>query len=277
MQLINKLRLLFCIVLAEYLIFFFSGVSFASLHGDNFFSIEADPAFWIFYLARIPQFIVTHQWLGILLDISVLFSFFLLIRNPLANKLAIILFLLLLLYYVTLMGYLTHRNYQTGFFMLFISFCFKKKYNRAMAFEATRYFLLFFYCSAALLKVYNHAFTDIHHFSHLVTAQFTPYFLEGNTGIRTNFNLYLISHPVASYTLFIASFVIECITLVGFFTKRFDKWLAVLLLLFHFSNWFVMDIGVTGQIGFICLLFLSNELGEKKKKKNCIADQTAVI
>ena len=256
----NKLRILFCIVLFEYLLFIFSGVSFSFLYGNNFFSLEVDPASWLFYLAKIPQFIAKNQWFGISLDVLIVVMLFLIIRNPFNYKVAAFLFILLLLFYITLMGHLAHRNYQFGFFMVFVPFLFAKETNKYFAYEAARYFLLFFYFSAAVLKVYNHSLSDPAHFSHLISGQFTPYFLEGNTGLRTTINLYLANHTSISHFLFILSFVIELTTIAGFFTKRFDKWIAVLLLLFHFSNWFIMDIAPFGQIAFICLLFLSREM-----------------
>jgi len=263
---INKLRMVFCIVLLEWLLFIFSGISFSFLHGNGFFSLEVDPVSWLFYFLRIPQFITEHLWLGITLDIAIVALLLLFIRDPFNSRIAILLFILLMLFYVTLMGHLVHRNYQFGFFMIFIPFLFHKEMNRQYAFEATRYFILFFYFSAAVLKFTNAALSDPAHFSHLASGQFTPYFLEGNTGLRTTVNLYISSHPAFSYSLFIISFVIELMVVVGFFTKRFDKWIAAFVLLFHFANWFLMDIAPFGQVGFICLLFLSRELGLKTKQ-----------
>ena len=115
----NKLRILFCIVLLEYGLFIFSGTSFSFLHGNSFFSIEADPAFWIVYLLKIPQFITGHQWPGVFLDTMIVILLLLFIRNPFNNRYAVLLFLLLFLFYVTFMGHLAHRNYQFGFFMIF--------------------------------------------------------------------------------------------------------------------------------------------------------------
>ena len=123
-------------------------------------------------------------------------------------------------------------------------------------------FLLFFYFSAAVLKIYNHSLFDPAHFGHLISGQFTPYYLEGNIGLRTNVNLYLMSHPAISYILYLLSFIAELTTIMGFFTKWFDKWIAIIILAFHFSNWFIMDIAPFGQVAFICLLFLSKDLSE---------------
>ncbi|MFT3912002.1 MAG: hypothetical protein QM737_21435 [Ferruginibacter sp.] len=262
-----QLRILFFVVLFEYALFIFSGVSFSSLNGDRFFDLGPDPAFWLIYGLKLPQFITGHYWLGIFLDALIVLLLLLFIRNPYNNKMALLLFLLLFLFYTFLMGYLTHRNYQVGFFVVFIPFIFKKDINKHFAFDAVRYFLLFFYLSAAWLKFFNGSLSDPAHFSHMLSSQFSAYFIEDNTGVRTNINLYLIAHPKVGYTLYLGSFFIELATCIGFFTKRFDKWLALLLLSFHFMNWLIMDIAPFGHLAFISLLFLSNYFKLNKTNK----------
>lgn len=252
-------RVILFIVLLEYSIFILSGTSFSFLSGDRFFSLQADPLSWLFYMLRIPQFIVGNLWVGIILDATVWCLLIAFILKPGNYKLAVALFVLLLLFYVTLTGYLTHRNYQTGFFLVFIPFMFKKEINKRFAFETARYFLLFFYASAALLKIYNHSLIDPDLLSHLVSGQFTPYFVEGNTGFRTSVNLFLMQHSSVAHFLYISSFLLELSAIAGFFTKRFDHWLAIALISFHLCNWFVMDIAPFGQLSFICLLFLKNK------------------
>lgn len=255
----RKIRLIGCLLLLEYLVFIISGVSFSYLYGNSFFNLGLDPTSWLFFYSYISQFIASNRWAGILMDSGIIILLLLFIKNPLRNRIAIALFLLLLCYYVTLMGYLTHQNFQIGFVIVMIPFMFKGKKNVSFAFDASRYFLLFFYFSAGFLKLYYYSLSHPEQFSHSLASQFTPYYLEGNTGIRTDLNLYLIHHTKVSYLLYIGSFVVEFITVIGFFTKKFDKWLALILLLFHCCTWLIMDIGAIGQLSFICLLFLSND------------------
>lgn len=253
------------IVLAEFLMFILSGVSLSFLNGDTFFRIGVDPVFWFFYLLNIPQFIVSHHWMGITLDALIVLLLVLFARNPQQHKLAAALFLLMLCFYVTLTGYLSHRNYQIGFVLVFIPFIFKRKTNRYFAYEAVRYFLLFFYFSSAIFKLTGNI-GNKSTLSSFLTGQFTPYFLENNTGWRTDLNLYLIHHQNISYVLFLAGMLIELSAAAGFFTKKFDKYLALLLILFHAGNWILMDISIIGQIAFITLLFLSRHSHKASKQ-----------
>lgn len=252
-------RRILLILFLECCIILYSGVGFASLYGNPFFSIGVDPFSWLLFGAGIPQTIIAHHWLGSLLSLSIILLLILLIIFPRQYIIAIILFILLFCLYITLTGYLTHRNFQSGMFLVLVPFLFDKNNSRKFAWEAIRYFLLFFYISSGLLKLWNHSFDDITHFSQHLTSQFAPYYVEGNLGFRTSINLYLIQHPAVAYGLMIGATVIELSMLVGFFTRRCDKWLAIALLVFHLANWCVMDIAPIGHLAFICILFLQYE------------------
>jgi hypothetical protein len=249
-------QIIILIVFFEFLMFIFSGLSFSFLSGNQFFNIAVDPVYWIFYSAGIPQLITSFHWLGIIADATIFILLLILFLNIERYNIARFCFLFLLIYYVTLTGYHTHRNYQSGFFLVLFPFLFQKKSNRHYAFSMIRYFLLFFYFSAGLIKIMSPSFFEINHFSNHLIAQFAPYYLEGNTGFRTSLNLFLINNNGFSYALFLCSVVVELIMTIGFFTRKFDKWLGVLLLTFHLFNWLIMDIAPFGQLAFLSILLL---------------------
>ncbi|RYD82829.1 MAG: hypothetical protein EOP53_02615 [Sphingobacteriales bacterium] len=261
----NKgLRIVLAVLAIEWLLFIFSGVSYSFLHKDPFFSLGVDPLYWIFYAVGIPQFILSQQWLAISCDIIVTVLLAFLIIKPGNNRIAIGLMAMLLLFYVTLTGYHSHRNFQAGFFLVLLAFIFRPGKSRVMAYEATRYFLLFFYLSSALLKLFSPSLFDTTLFSEFLKQQFVPYFLENNTGWRTNLNLYLSGNAAMAQIIFFAGIVVELSALAGFFTKKYDWLLGCLLISFHFGNWILMDIAPFGQIAFVCLLFVGKAFHTKE-------------
>jgi hypothetical protein len=248
-------KVIILIAALEFFILFLSGVSFSGLAGANFFDFGVDIFFALVFTTGLPQLISDHLWLGILMDVTVFALMMLLFKNPRNNKIAIALLLLSFVFYITLMGYLTNRNYHAGIFLVWVPFLFRNSVGRSLAYEATRYYLLFFYFSAAVLKFYHQTLSDVDSLSANLVNQFKPYFIEGNTGVRTDLNLYLINHPTLSYILLVGATLVELACILGFFTKKWDKWLAILLLGFHAVNWLIMDIAPIGQLAFICLLF----------------------
>ena len=254
---------LFFIFLIEFLLFIFSGVSFHGLHEVAYFNFGIDPVYWLFFLLQIPQFIFSHQVVGLMLDISILL---LLIYSVFIKENIIItwlLFFLFMLYYVSLTSTLGHRNYQTGFFIMIIPFLFSNPTNRKFAFEGIRYFYIFFYLSSGIFKIINHGIFEPSMMTTTLKLQFIPYLLESNLSWRTTLNLFLIKHYIASYILFCTAVVLESFFIIGFFTKKWDYLLGILLICFHFSNWIIMDIAPLGQFSVIFYFLLYYKFNRK--------------
>ena len=242
---------LFSIILIEFICFIISGVSFQGLHHVVYFNFGIDPIYWLFFLLEIPQLIYNHHEMGLILDMIILL---LLLHSVFIKENKYInwsLFILLMLYYVSLTATLGHRNYQTGFFIMIIPFLFSNQINRKFAFEGIRYFYIFFYFSSGIFKIINNGIFEPMLLSSTLKTQFTPYFIETNLSWRTSLNLFLIKHTYVAYLMYCVSVFIETFFVIGFFTKKWDFILGLLLICFHFSNWVVMDIAPIGQLSVI--------------------------
>jgi len=251
------------LVAVEVLVMVMSGVGFYGLHDAPYFNIGVDPIYWLFYFIGLPQFIINHAVVGFILNVFVFISLAILFFNSESRFFSFATFLLLMLFYVTLTGYLGHRNFQSGFVWVMLPFLWKRQKNRQFAFEGLRYWMLFFYVSAAYLKLSSAAIGDINHFSNVLQNQFLPYYVEHQLNWRTNLNLYLISHPVISYCMFLGAILFEGFALIGFFTKKYDVLIGIILISFHFFNWAVMDIAPIGQLSLLSLLFFRERFWNK--------------
>lgn len=245
---------IFIIILIEFLLFILSGVSFQGLYQSVYFDAGIDPVYWTFFLLQIPQFIFIHYEVGLILDISILL---LLIYSVFIKENKIItwtLFILLTMYYVSLTAILGHRNYQTGFFIMIIPFLFSNQTNRKFAFEGIKYFYLFFYFSSGIFKFINQGINEPMLLSLTLKEQFIPYYLETNFSWRTSINSFLTQHNSITYFMYCVTIFIECFFVIGFFTNKLNYTLGILLVIFHLSNWIIMDIAPIGQLPVIYLL-----------------------
>lgn len=256
-------RVIFAILFFEILIYFFSNIYISTFVNNTFIGFEQDPLLWFLYFTGLPQLILSSIFASCFIDVSILLLILLLIFKPLNNWIALLLFILLFIFYAIFTAHLGHRNYQSGYLLVLLPFLFKDVKNKQIVFEFTRYFLLFFYVSAAFFKLKSESLFSIDHLSHAVVNQFTPYFLENSNSIRIDFNLFLITHYKVASFLYIGATILELAAIMGFFTKRCDNYLAIIFLLFHFTNWFIMDIAPIGQIAFICTLFFSKSFAWK--------------
>lgn len=257
---------LFLIILIEFFLFIFSGVSFQGLYQVAYFNFGIDPIYWLFFLLQIPQFIYSHHLIGWILDISI--STLLLYSVFIKEKKIItwIIFSLLMLYYVSLTATLGHRNYQTGFFITIIPFLFSNSTNRKYGFEGIRYFYIFFYFSSGIFKIINHGIFDPFMMTTNLKQQFNSYFLESNLSWRTALNLFLIKHWKVSSFLFCTTVFLESFFIIGFFTKKWDYILGILLICFHFSNWIIMDISPIGQYSVLFYFLLGSKISWKDNR-----------
>lgn len=267
MSLQLKIKVLLLIALLEFLAFLLQGLSLTQLSGDPYFTFYPDPASYLSFLSGIPQFITGHTWVAALFELSVVALFFVFIRDRRLVWAARALFALLFLHYVIFMAYHGKANFQMGYWMVLFPFLFFRPLNRYFAFEFTRYYLLFYYASSAYIKLTSGSLFRADAFVHMLAGQFAPYFVEHNEGWRTGLNLFLLDHPALSQCLYILGFAAEAAALAGFFTKRFDRLLAAVLIVFHCLNWVLMDIAPFGQIAFICLLLLSQDVKTWRSKR----------
>ncbi len=256
---IKQYKIILSILFIEILIYFFCDIHIASFQKNTFIGFEQDPLLWVFYFTGLPQLILSNIFISYFIDCLIILLMIALILKPLNRWVALGLLMLLFIFYCIFTAHLGHRNYQSGYLFVLLPFLFFNIKNKQIIFEFIRYFLLFFYVSAAFFKFESGSLFQQHHLSHAVISQFTPYFLEQSVSLRTGFNLYLITHHNFAQVLYIAATIFEFITIIGFFTKRYDQYLASALIIFHLANWFIMDIAPVGQMAFICTLFFSRK------------------
>jgi len=255
---------LILLVFIEFLFFLISGVGYASISNAPYFNIGVDPLYWIFYGLCIPQTIMKYPILAVALDFATI-GFLLLSLFKFNENWILCAVLLLMLYYITLSGYLGHRNYQSGFVWVLMPLMFKAEKNKILAFEMLRYWLLFFYASSAIFKVTGDGIINFNHLSSIFSQQFFPYYVEQNFGMRTTINSYLINHQKITQVFFWGAIILEMSTVIGFFTKKHDKLIGIFLIIFHLFNWLLMDISPIGQLSVLSTFFLI-PFFEKKNK-----------
>jgi len=101
-----------------------------------------------------------------------------------------------------------------------------------LLFEGLRYFFLFFFVSAALWKLAQGGLFSISQMSGVLLYQHKELLTSSPGYWQSNFLLWLIQRPQLSYLLYLAATLLELSFVVGFFTKKYDRLLLVLLVVF---------------------------------------------
>ena len=258
-QLLNKkrARIILSVLLIEYLLFILSGVSYSFLYGASMKIVNVDFTYWFVNLIQFPELVSHYYFIGVGLDLLTVLLLITSIWDPGKTWVLRILFILLLFFYITFNTYHTHPNIQLGYALILFPFCFKRADLFDIAWDFLRYYLLFFYFFAGIYKFIGGGIQEVNLMTWFLESQNALYFYLHPSYWRQETIRWLILHPYISWSLYMLAAIVESITIVGFFTKRMDKIIFILLVLFHLANWFLMDIAPFGMITFLLLLVLN--------------------
>jgi hypothetical protein len=132
-----------------------------------------------------------------------------------------------------------------GYMLLPIAFLSSRESTFDLLWEGLRYFFLFFFASAGCWKLVQGGIYHLDQMSAILQNQHLERLtaVSGPSGdwygqvIR-----WLVNHPLVSYGLYGCVTLAELSFLVGFFTRKWDKWLGLIFVLFLLLDKWVMGI-----------------------------------
>jgi hypothetical protein len=123
--------------------------------------------------------------------------------------------------------------------------------------HALRYFLLFFFTSAAVWKFVQGGIFSIEQMSGILLFQHKEYLTSSPHSWYASFIYWLIKHTYISYSLYFAATILELSFAIGFFTKRYDRFLTGASILFLLADVFFMRIPYWDVAPFLLTLIFS--------------------
>lgn len=108
-------------------------------------------------------------------------------------------------------------------------------------FQALRYFFLFFFASAGIWKILQGSVLNEEQMSGILLLQHKEYLIDAHNFY--SFCIYwLIEHRIVSYCLFLFATILEISFVIGFFTRKYDRILILLFILFLLADVLCMRI-----------------------------------
>jgi hypothetical protein len=136
--------------------------------------------------------------------------------------------------------------------------------NFYFAVQVMRFTFILFFFSTALWKIRAGGVFNIDQMSGVLLRQHNYLFLNNHSDTFKKVMAYLIEHPFVSYPFYLTAFALEFAFVVGFFTKRFDRILMLLFLVFATVNYLVMNINYFSWLPFLaCLHFAKYDFDER--------------
>lgn len=194
----------------------------------------------IFYTAPLQLLIATYRWQKTIPA----FAFYMLIVNWIYIQ-------CYTLYPTTsIEGYTPWLLFPVAFM-----FCNEKTFS--LLIDALRYFFLFFMFSAGSWKFIQGGILNIQEMSGVLLYQHSHQLTNSPSYWQTDFYYWLIQHETISWLLYAGANVIELIFIVGFFTKKYDRMLAALFIIFLIADYFIMRIPYFEMLPFLLTMQLN--------------------
>lgn len=122
--------------------------------------------------------------------------------------------------------------------------------------NSLRYIFLLIFFSAGVWKIRTGAIFSIEQMSGILLKQHAAYIAQSPVNWFSSCINYLVIHYRLSYLLYLFSAIAELIFVIGFFTKRFDKLLIIVFLVFILLDYALMRINYFSWVAFLgCLWF----------------------
>ncbi|HEY6978123.1 MAG TPA: hypothetical protein VH396_17605 [Chitinophagaceae bacterium] len=138
-----------------------------------------------------------------------------------------------------------------------------------LLFEGLRYFFLFFFVSAAIWKLAQGGLFNISQMSGVLLYQHKELLTSAPGYWQSNFFLWLIQRQPLSYLLYLSATLLELSFIAGFFTKKYDRLLLALVVIFLVMDHLIMRITYY-EIAPLALTFMfSKEISSDKSTPGC--------
>lgn len=235
---------------------FYNGVMLHQLVGMPFFDISLDNTFWFFHLTGIPHILQSSVSVALTLELLML-ALMLIGLIKWRRGLAIVLLVVFVVYSLSQQSY-SHTLTKMSVIVpiLLLPFCFREAMFDDV-WKLPRYYLVFIMVSAALFKLLNGGLFNLNQMQAIVTNQHFDIIYFQDEHISLWFRDLVIKAKSLAHLAYVAIFLVELSFVVLLFTKRLDKLLCIMLILFCTIIYISMRINTLDML-LLCLPLLFN-------------------
>ena len=133
-------------------------------------------------------------------------------------------------------------------------FLFRNEKTFSLLVEALRYFFLFMMASAGLWKFLQGGIFHLDQMSGVLLEQHKDLITNSPGYWQTSLILYLIRHETISYLLYVLACLVELSFIVGFVTKKYDRYLLLAFVIFLMMDYLIMRIAYFEWLPFMIVL-----------------------
>ncbi len=209
------------------------------------FITEFDYTFWIYHFIRFPEIFVQNRYGSYFFDTILVVSTIWNLLTAAKNRIVVLIGALAwTLYGITYNSYVCHFMHNiSGIMLLPYVFLAKKEKDFSLVWDGARYFCLFIYADAFLYKAIIGR--NLYYFPmgvEIIKTNQAQFMLQNPTSTLTRIYSFFITRPGLSYAGFVGMVLLQGSMIIGFFTRKWDRFLFFIPILFHLINYFFVDV-----------------------------------
>lgn len=238
------------------------------------FVLNLDLLYRLFFFLHLPEVLILNQTGAILFTCSLFLFCGLSIIFPRRNIFIIIFSLLFFCYFLSYYSYIVHHEHQmTALFFITIPFWARKKINWAFLWEAMRYYVCFIYVVSFIYKVYyGDSFFIWENGVNSVKVNLASYLFYFPHTLAAYLISFGIAHPVLLNLGQAVIFLLEGCMAIGFFTKKYDRWLLWIPVAVHLSTYLFSDVFFIEMLVVVLLFLKQGDLDWIRRKIPILAN-----
>ncbi len=261
-------RLIFLFILVSLTLRFFINATPSHFLQPSLFLVQFDLTYWIYKLSHLPDIIIKNRTGAVIFDLLLFFTCIMSILFPLKRIFIICFSLLFFIHALSYNMYIVHHAHPLSVMMLItLPFWVRKKEHWKLLWEGMRYYICFIYTASFIWKtIYGTSFFFWNNGVNSVKLNLVEYIYHNPDPVMSSVLKYLISHPVYLNIGHIFIILLEGLMAIGFFTKKFDKYLMLFPVIIHIATYFFADVFFIEMLVLIFAFFPSKQIDTIGKK-----------
>lgn len=261
-------RLVFGFMFIFLLFRFFLHVTPSHLLQPSLFILNFDFSYWAYKFSGLPNLIIYNQTGAVFFDCCLFLFCFLSILFPLKQIFVMPFGILFLIYAITYNTFIVHHAHPLAVMTLItLPFWVKKNESWKLLWEGMRYYICYIYALSFIWKVFlGKAFWDWNQGVITTKYNLVEYIYHNPDSTMTSIYKFFITHPLllnAGNTFVI---LLEGLMVIGFFTKKYDRYLIWLPVIIHLSTYFFADVFFIEWLVLIFVFFTKKDIDTITKR-----------
>lgn len=217
-----------------------------------------DYTYWLIHLTGLPDIVTGNSYLSFLFDSCLITSALIVFCFPLKRFFTILFTLLYFFYFICYNSYAMHHSHpMAGIFFLSIAFWPKKEATFKIIWEGIRYIVIFIYVDAFVFKLLNGAVFNPTQGMANVKENIGWIMLGSDSFIfNKDFYAFFLRHNMLMQAGYLMIVFLEGIIVVGFFTKKIDRYLFWCPIIIHTVNYIFVDV-CFAEMMIVSIVFLN--------------------